>query len=177
MKPAVIYTSQTGFTKRYAEWICSRTGADLMELSDVKKHDLNVYDAVVFGGWACAGKISKADKFKKLMAKYPGKKYAVYSTGASPLESPHISEFLSANFPESDYPGVRLFYFPAGFNYEKMPALSRFMMKVFNKMLASKKDKTEEEKIMAEMIASSYDISDEKYIQPLVEYINGAGRV
>lgn len=34
--------------------------------------------------------------------------------------------------------GVRLFYFPAGFNYEKMSAPSRFMMKVFNKMLASK---------------------------------------
>lgn|GEM_PF-3272934 len=39
--------------------------------------------------------------------------------------------------------------------------------------LKKKKDQTEEEKIMAEMIATSYDISDIKYIDPIVEYLAG----
>ena len=36
MKTLVVYTSQTGFTKRYAQWIAERTGADLFELKDVQ---------------------------------------------------------------------------------------------------------------------------------------------
>ena len=41
MKTAVVYTSQTGFTKRYAEWIAERTRGDAIELGDAKKKDLS----------------------------------------------------------------------------------------------------------------------------------------
>ena len=34
-----------------------------------------------------------------------------------------------------------------------------------------KKDKTEDEKVMAEIIQHSYDIHDIKYIKPIVEYL------
>ena len=39
MKVAVIYNSQTGFTKKYAEWISEATGADCLELKVAKKQD------------------------------------------------------------------------------------------------------------------------------------------
>ncbi len=62
-----------------------------------------------------------------------------------------------------------MFYCPGGFNYEKMPVPSRVMMKLFVKSLEKKKNRTEEEKYMAEMIASSYDITDRKYVKPILE--------
>lgn len=37
MKTLVVYTSQTGFTKRYAEWIAKRTQAVVIELEEAKK--------------------------------------------------------------------------------------------------------------------------------------------
>ena len=37
MKTIVIYNSQTGFTKRYAEWIAEAAGADCLELSVAKR--------------------------------------------------------------------------------------------------------------------------------------------
>lgn len=37
MKTIVIYHSQTGFTKRYAEWIAQEAGADCLELSAAKR--------------------------------------------------------------------------------------------------------------------------------------------
>lgn len=40
MKTAVIYNSQTGFTKKYAEWISEATGADCFEIGTAKKQDL-----------------------------------------------------------------------------------------------------------------------------------------
>ena len=52
-----------------------------------------------------------------------------------------------------------------------MSAMSKLMMKMFIKTLKAKKDKTEKEQEMIKMISSSYDISDKKYIEPIVKYL------
>lgn len=62
-----------------------------------------------------------------------------------------------------------MFYCPGGFNYEKMSAPSRLMMKIFIKSLKAKKDKTAEDEEMIKIISSSYDISDKKYIEPILK--------
>ena len=41
-------------------------------------------------------------------------------------------------------------------------------MKMLSKALSSKKDATEAEKEQAKMVLSSYDLSDKKYIEPLL---------
>ena len=43
-------------------------------------------------------------------------------------------------------------------------------MKMFVSSQKRKKNQTEDEKKMVEMISSSYDISDKKFIAPIVEY-------
>ena len=50
-----------------------------------------------------------------------------------------------------------------------MSAPSKLMMKIFIKTLKAKKDKTESEQEMIKMISSSYDISDKKYIEPILQ--------
>ena len=45
------------------------------------------------------------------------------------------------------------------------------LAKMFAKALASKKDATEADRKMADMISHSYDISDKKYIAPIVAEI------
>ena len=37
MKTIIIYTSQTGFTKKYAEWIAQDTAGELMTLKEAEK--------------------------------------------------------------------------------------------------------------------------------------------
>ena len=64
---------------------------------------------------------------------------------------------------------LTVFYCPGGFNYEKMSAASKLMMKMFIKALKAKKDKTEDDEIMIKTVSSSYDISDKKYIDPILE--------
>ena len=169
MKTIVIYNSQTGFTKRYAEWIAEATGADCLELSDAKKKDLAAYEAIIFGGWACAGSISKLSWFKSNIDKWMNKKLIAFCVGASPIENPEIEPALKQNFSESELKKVNIFYCPGGFNYEKMSAPSKLVMKMFIKALKAKKDKTEKEQEMIKMISSSYDISDKKYIEPILE--------
>ena len=169
MKAAIIYNSQTGFTKRYAQWIAEATGADCFALSIAKKKDLTSYGAIIFGGWACAGSISKIGWFKSNIDKWADKKLIVFCVGGSPIDNPEIETALERNFNESEQKKVNTFYCPGGFDYEKMSASSRLMMKIFVKTLKAKKDKTEEEQIMIKMISASYDISDKKYIEPILQ--------
>ncbi len=169
MKTIVIYNSQTGFTKRYVEWIAKAAEADCYALADAKKKNLDEYEAIIFGGWACAGGISKISWFKSNMEKWANKKLIVFCVGGSPMENPEIETGLRKNFKESEWEKVSVFYCPGGFCYEKMSASSKLMMKMFIKTLKAKKDKTKEEQEMIEMISHSYDISDEKYIEPILE--------
>lgn len=171
MKTIVIYNSQTGFTKRYAEWIAEAAGADCLELSAAKKKDLAAYDAIIFGGWACAGNISKLSWFKGNIDRWAGKKLIAFCVGASPIDNPEIDIALKRNLNESEYKKVKIFYCPGGLNYEKMSIPSKLMMKMFVKKLKAQKDKTEAEQIMVKMISSSYDISDRKYIEPILQYL------
>lgn len=46
------------------------------------------------------------------------------------------------------------------------------MMKMFKKAIGTKKDKTEADIEMLKMISGSYDISDRKYIEPIIELLN-----
>ena len=172
MKTIVIYNSQTGFTKRYAQWIAEKTNAECIEYAKAKKIDLDSYDAIVFGGWAIAGSISKVKWFKKNISKWSDKKLVAFCVGASPVENPEVDEFLANSFTEDEFKNVKLFYCPGGLDYEKMSAKSKAMMKIFVKMLNVKKNKTEADLEQIRMVSSSYDVSDVKYIEPIIEYLN-----
>lgn len=171
MKTIVIYTSQTGFTERYARWIAEAAGADCLTLSAAKKKDLNAYEAILFGSWACAGGISKLGWFKSNMAKWTGKKLIVFCVGASPMDSPEVEPALSRNFTESERKQIHVFYCPGGLCYEKMPGPSRLMMKLFIRTLKAKKDKTETDRETIKMLSQSYDISDRKYMEPILRIL------
>lgn len=172
MKTIVIYNSQTGFTKRYAEWIAEATGADCFELSAAKKKDLAAYDAIIFGSWACAGGISKLGWFKGNVDQWRDKKLIAFCVGASPIDSPEIDPALKRNFTESEREKISVFYCPGGLNYEKMPAPSKLMMKMLLITLKAKKGKTEADQEMIKMISASYDISDKKYIEPILNCLS-----
>lgn len=167
MRTIVIYNSQTGFTKRYAEWIAEATGADCLELAAAKRKSMDTYEVIVFGSWACAGSISKLKWFKSNLDKWSDKRLIAFCVGGSPIDNPEIEQALKQNFMKN----VRIFYCPGGFNYEKMSVSSKLMMKMFIKMLNAKKNKTEAEQEMIKMISTSYDISDKKYIEPILEYL------
>lgn len=169
MKTIVIYNSQTGFTKRYAQWIAEATGADCLDLSAAKKKDLTAYEAIIFGSWVCAGSVSKLSWFKRNIDKWEDKKLIAFCVGANPIDSPEIEQIFKRSFKESESKKVNVFYCPGGLNYEKMPALSKFMIKMLVKTLKAKKSKTEEEQEMIKIISASHDTSDKKYIEPILK--------
>ena len=115
--------------------------------------------------------LCRMDWFKGNMDKWADKKLIAFCVGGSPIDNPEIDIALKRNFSESEQKKVKTFYCPGGFNYEKMSTPSKMMMKMFVKALKAKKDKTEAEEIMVKMISSSYDISNKKYIEPILQYL------
>ena len=174
MKTVVIYNSQTGFTRRYAQWIAEAAGGVCLELSEAKRRDLSDCGAIVFGGWARAGGLAGLGWFKARMGQWEGKKLIVFCVGGSPMDSPDIEPALNRCFTEAERRKVDVFYCPGGFNYEKMPLASKLMMKLFIKTLKARKNQTEAEREMVKMISSSYDISDKKYIEPILSRLGPA---
>ena len=180
MKTLIIYTSQTGFTKKYAEWIAERMSADLLDLKDAQKKEnafFEPYEAIIFGGWTMAGNLVKAKWFLDKASAWKDKRLAVFCVGGSPNDNPDVEVCLHNILTDEQREYIRAFYCQGGFNYEKMNAASRLAMKMFVGALKKKKDATEEEKKMAEMISVSYDISDIKYIEPIIEYLQSRDEV
>lgn len=171
MKTVIVYYSQTGFTKQYAMWLAEETAGECVAFEQAAEKEFSDCDTVVFGSWFHAGTIRKLNWFKKKMPQWEDKQKIVFAVGANPAESPEIEGTLRKNFSEKEWEQVSVFYCPGGLCYEKMKPGSKLMMKLFAKAVAGKKNKTEEEKAMAEMIAGSYDISDRKYVAPIAACI------
>lgn len=169
MKTLIIYNSQTGFTKRYAYWLKEVVDADVVRLKD--KFDLDLYDQIVFGGWAHAGKIKGLDWFKKKIDGVKDKTLIVYCVGASPDGNKDIEIALENNLPSDKYPHIHRFYCPGGLDYSKMSFSSKLLMKGLVTFLKLKRNKSIEETQMVEMISKSYDISSKQYLEPLIEVL------
>ena len=176
MKTLVVYTSQTGFTKKYAEWLTEKMNADLFELKDAKKKDDSFfagYDSIVYAGWLMAGKVVKSNWFLEKAEGWKDKHLALVAVGGSPNDNPDVEEGLKNLLTDEQKTYIKAFYCQGGFDYEKMSLPSKLAMKAFVATL--KKSKNEKERAVGSMIDHSYDITDIKYVEPVVAYLKGEG--
>lgn len=168
-KILVVYKSSTGFTKRYAEWIAEELKCDLADYRKTTAEQMSQYDTVVFGTRAHAGTIDGFQKAREMFRKSTAGRLVLFVTGAMPYDAGDALEaFWKQNLTPEEMQEILHFYMPGGLCYEKMSLGDRMMMKAFGAMMRRKKDKSQEEEEMARMIAGSYDLSDKRYIRPLV---------
>lgn len=175
MNTLVIYSSQTGFTQKYANWIAEDLQCKSISIKEANALSLEEYDTIIFGGWICAGSIKGIKVFIKKVQNLKNKKIGFFAVGASPKESSElistlekISEYLNKSVENNNK--IELFYCQGGLNYEKMNGASNLMMKFFIKMLKATKNQTSEDEAKIKTISSSFDASDRKYIEPIVQF-------
>ncbi len=174
MKTLVVYTSQTGFTKRYAQWLSERMDADIYDLKEVQKKadsSFDEYEAIVYAGWLMAGKVVKSNWFLEKAKGWKEKHLALVAVGGSPNDNPDVEVALKNMLTDEQKTYIKAFYCQGGFNHEKMNLPSKLAMKAF--IAALRKSKNEKEREVASFIDHSYDISDIKFIEPVVVYLQG----
>lgn len=167
MNIIVIYSSSTGFTKKYATWISEELQCDISALENTNTELIQAHDLIIFGGGILTGKINGLEKFKRLINNSE-KEYIFFATGATPQEGMSIDEMRTNNGIDIN---TGLFYFQSGVNYDVMKWGSRAILRVLYSILKLKKEKSEAEQEMADMISQSSDYSNKEKIVPLIEAI------
>lgn len=130
MSTVVVYSSQTGFTKRYAEWLAEELGCQAVSLGDEPRFDASGFDVVVLGGWLHAGGLAGKKWLARAREKHLQTRFVVFAVGATPVEwTDMVEEALAKELPSPEFDDVERFYLRGGFAYERLGLPDKLAMK------------------------------------------------
>ena len=126
-KVLLIYKSNTGFTKKYAQWIQEELNCSAIELKDANISEVTKYDIVIFGGGIHANKINGIKFIKNNLELFKNKHLIIFATGATPASAvEEVKEFERVNIPNES--NISFFYFQSGMNYIDMRINDKLIM-------------------------------------------------
>ncbi len=175
MNVVVVYKTKYGSTKTYAEWIGEELGCEIIDAKDITAEELARYDAIVYGGGLYAEVINGVSLITKNIEKLKDKKIAIYSTGITPLEYREYYDKLviEKNFKNGVPDFVKLFNFTGKMVLDELSVVHRTALKTLKKIMSSKENPSDMEKLLVELCDADGDFSDRSQIADLILYIKG----
>lgn len=162
---AIVYESNTGFTKKYAELLSKETGLAAYERKEAGAK-LKKGTEVIYMGWLMAGSVKGY--------KQASKKYRVKALAGVGMGSPNDKavEDIVKKYSIADMP---VFYLQGGFDMNKLHGVYRVMMKNMAKIMGSatnkKEVKTDEELLMLEVVANGRDFVRTENLNSIISWI------
>lgn len=136
---AIVYTSNTGYTREYAQLLNGILRLPVYELGKGPEKGTSI----IYLGWLKAGKI---EGYKKAVQQYEIQ--AVCAVGLADTGS-QLAEVRKANsIPEE----VALFTLQGGMDRAQLKGVNKFMINMLLKGMRSKKNKTEDDERMLHLI-------------------------
>lgn len=174
MKAIVIYKSKYGSTRAYAKWIAEELSCEAVEASKIKADDLLEYDSIIYGGGLYAEVINGVSLITKNIDILKNKKIAIYTTGITPIDCRDYYDKLviEKNFKEGVPECVKMFNFTGKMVIDELSLVHRTALKTLKKIMLSKTEPTEMEKLLIELCDADGDFSDRSQITDLITYIN-----
>lgn len=164
MKVLILYSSKTGFSKRYAQWLAESLNCQAIPFKERKSVNGNDYEKIILFGGLYAGQMSGLKWLKSKLPALSGKRLAAVAVGCSPMEWPDLSESMTKLL--GDTPEIKGFYCQGGLDYEHMGAVDRAMMAALRAALKSQPDKAE----MLAGISQSFDGTKREYLDPVIQW-------
>lgn len=168
-----VYKSKYGSTKKYAQWIAESLKADLMEAKQVKPEMLKDYDLVIYGGGLYAGGVAGV----KLVTENACKQLVVFTVGLADPAKTDYSPILQKNFTPELLAKTKFFHLRGGVDYASMGLVHKMMMGMMKSMI-ERKPEAEREPDSEEFLKTygkKVDFTDEKTIEPLVNFVQAQG--
>lgn len=174
MRIVVVYTSTTGFTRKYACWIAEALDAECHALKDMKNKDFEDYDFFIYGGSLHAVGINGLKVFKERVGSLENAKWIVFAVGATPVRADVVPLLMSENLTVEEQKNIKLFYFRGGFDYSALKFKDKLMMSLLRLKIKMKpeKDRTADEKGMINVYDQRTDFSQKNSINELVDYVD-----
>ena len=158
MIKAIVYKSNTGYTKQYAEMLSKSLKVPIYNLEEAKLK-LKKHDEIVFLGWVCATKIQGLSKIKNYNVKCIG------AVGVYPTEKNYIESLRKTNKVNAE-----LFYLRGGLNYNKLTGLKKKVLQFVRNMM-EKENKVENQEIIKIFKEGANYVSYEN-LEPMLKYVN-----
>ena len=173
MKAIVIYKSKYGSTKAYAEWIAEELGCKAVDAKQIKIDDLAEYDTIIYGGGLYAEVIAGVTIITKNIEKLADKKLIVYTTGITPLDCRDYYDkmVIEKNFKGDIASKVKVFNFLGKMKMSELSVVHRTALKTLKKIMSSKENPSEMEKLLVELCDADGDFSDRNAISDLIQYV------
>lgn len=164
---AIVYTSNTGYTRQYAEMLGEKTGLPVYSLKEVKK-ELSSDSSVIYLGWLMAGRVQG---FAKAAKRFNVEAVCGVGMGSAGSQTEDIRK---ANpIPET----VKVFTLQGGFDMNKLHGMYKLMMtmmsKTLGKSIAEKNDRTAEEEDMLDLLTKGGNRVSEENLDPVLNWYNG----
>ena len=160
---AVLYTSATGFTERYARMLSEAAG---LPACPAGGPDLPAPGSpVIYLGWLCAGRVRGLGRAR---GRYDLR--AVCAVGMAPPEMVSLPRLAEDN-GLGDTP---LFYLRGGYAPERLRGLARVMMAPMVFFLTRKPPQTEADRAVQEAFAHGADWTDPARLEPVLAWLADA---
>lgn len=152
MIKAIVFLSETGHTKRYAELLGERTDLPVYDLDTAIKK-ISGETEIIYLGWLMAGTVKG---YRKAMKHFTIK--AVCSVGMSGGHS-QVADIRKVNHMTEE---ISVCYLQGGFEMEKLHGVYRLMMqtmkKTVGKRLEGKANRTAEDDAMRDLLLQGGDL-------------------
>lgn len=162
MKPdAIVYTSSTGHTARYAAMLGRAASLPVYTLEEAKTA-LEEGAPILYMGWLCASHVTgyrAADKRYQVTA--------VCGVGLCPTGELLKEARKATRIPE----GTPLFTLQGGMDKSKMPNLHRKMIDFLTRAMEKKKNPTEGDKAMLALLKQGGDYVAENHLITVLDYL------
>lgn len=163
MNGVIIYKSNYGTARQYAEWISQETGFSSVDIKKVRINDIKSADTVIFGSPVIAGQLIIGKWIKKRWDLLKQKKVVLYSTSGGHPSDPQFEKNFKTAFDSEMSGNIR--YFPLGGRmvFAELSGLHKFFMNLGMKMQKDPEIRNE--------MGKDKDHVSRTWLEPLLEYV------
>ena len=158
----IVYTSNTGHTAAYSKMLGAKIGLPVYALNEAAKK-LQKGTEIIYLGWLFANNIKG---YKKATKKY--KISAICAVGLCDTGTA-VAEVRKANSISEETP---LFTMQGGMDKTKLRGINKFMINMLTKGLSSRKERTENDERMLELLTHDKNYVSEENIIAFMKWFN-----
>ena len=158
----IVYTSNTGHTAEYSKILGAKIGLPVYTLKEAKKK-IQKGTEIIYLGWLFANNIKG---YKKATKKY--KISAICAVGLCDTGTA-VAEVRKANSISEETP---LFTMQGGMDKTKLRGINKFMINMLTKGLSSRKERTENDERMLELLTHDKNYVSEENITTFMKWFN-----
>ena len=158
----IVYTSNTGHTAEYSKMLGAKIGLPVYALNEAAKK-LQKGTEIIYLGWLFANNIKG---YKKATKRY--KISAICAVGLCDTGTA-VAEVRKANSISEETP---LFTMQGGMDKTKLRGINKFMINMLTKGLSSRKERTENDERMLELLTHDKNYVSEENITAFMKWFN-----